>query len=527
MPGMTPYMYVPYIPPPPREQSPPPVHPGGDKIPLGNAGFFCAGLEKSAAAREIMIAVVKGDAQKLKNLLSHPQALPDFSNACGITPLMAAAAHGHTDITDMLAAHPLTDLNRLCHDGMTALHYAACWGRANCVRTLLAHHADFMCGKTPAHLAARDDAVKGAFRDDKKFKQYAVRHMPLADKGAPKESVVHSKSGGEDDIIKAVVKEGIDGHFGHDYLDKELTTKNIIDRLPEMTEVDFAQVMKHLRRYNGTYHAMPWAQIFIEAAKVGNVPVMLLIDKSWTMPQQNTLDGALEEVLEKGDDRHTAHILLALGANANVMRTKLPPVMGDAPVKYRLHQRALALERGGILEEMVLWTEDFSGFDKKYRAVERASATETALGFYDEKIRLTGLGAKKLCRAFEDAARNDDMERMMAAYAESRHYRFFRREEPFKAIDKFTLREAFVLALKNERYDFASRMLRDGYSPAGIRFNPFDDNFLTSASTPAAAREFFRDALSGKMKPAPILSVSDRRKALNAQVVPINGMWLA
>ncbi len=103
--------------------------------------FFLGNIPDGSLAAQVMRAAADGHTGYLANLLHRMDVLPDFINMHGITPLMAAAARGHAEIVELLAAHPLVNLGRQTPDGWTALHYAAHFGQEAAVRSLIAHHA--------------------------------------------------------------------------------------------------------------------------------------------------------------------------------------------------------------------------------------------------------------------------------------------------------------------------------------------------------------------------------------------------
>jgi len=102
----------------------------------------------------LLRAAKAGDAAAIKLLLAHG-ALPDLPNRFGMTPLMAAAGIGTSDVDtrgkyktqaqasasiDLLAAAG-ADVNAADFRGQTALHGAAFWGWNDVVKCLALHHA--------------------------------------------------------------------------------------------------------------------------------------------------------------------------------------------------------------------------------------------------------------------------------------------------------------------------------------------------------------------------------------------------
>ena len=82
------------------------------------------------------------------------------SGPCGVTPLLAAALEGHTDICGLLLAHG-SDVNAMHHiEKRTALHYSAIKGQNNLVEALLSWGAEVnqqdYFGSTPLHAACQE-----------------------------------------------------------------------------------------------------------------------------------------------------------------------------------------------------------------------------------------------------------------------------------------------------------------------------------------------------------------------------------
>jgi hypothetical protein len=530
--GMFPYMYIPTTPPPPvaREKKPQPLqpHPKAQNLPLGDTTFFCIGFPDYSPPEFIMQAAVKGDIDWLRRLLAQAGNLPDFANSYGITPLMAAAAHGHTDIVNLLASHPLTDINRTCKADLTALHYAAHWGRSDCLRALMRNGADFSKGHVPAYLYAADAAVEEAFRENKKCAQ----HMAAAVKASEEKPVAV-----ENTEVKAPTKKEFsfedilvfdkDRNAKHTFDVKE-AAKRFVAFLPDLDQDDLNKFVTFLRTDKAFCDLLPWTHIFVEAARSGNVLAVIMIDEILNGPQSCMLENALAAVIEAGDDRHMAHVLLHMGAKAGDRRSFLPAEMGDPPEKFRLYQRALLLERGGILEEMVLWSDGLSGLGEKEIAqalqVNRAAKTERALRVCAEKIKVKACKPSFLRIAFIKAVEEGRFESMMAIYAESCHDRFFRAEKPLLSLDQGILRSAFILALKNERHDFALKMLADGYSPMGKQSYPQDKEFWAMENVSTKSKTIFRDAVSGSIKLTPLTPAYTRKTTNNIFLFPMPGM---
>ena len=99
-----------------------------------------AGIDGTTA---LHTAAAKGDLASL-NILLAAGAAPDTMDNMLVTPLISAAAYGHTHIVQVLLQHlkKSSQLNRKDRRGYTALTYAAVSGNAAIARLLLSHGAD-------------------------------------------------------------------------------------------------------------------------------------------------------------------------------------------------------------------------------------------------------------------------------------------------------------------------------------------------------------------------------------------------
>lgn len=146
-----------------------------DMDPKAAAEYACKNLPEGGLARQVMTAAVIGDIRSLAVLLARPEVLPDFTGMTGVTPLIAAAARGHTEAVELLASHPLVNLGREAAAGWTALHFAAALRHRDAVAVLLKHHAplDILTadGKSAFDMAA-GSPVEEAFRQSAHFRRY-------------------------------------------------------------------------------------------------------------------------------------------------------------------------------------------------------------------------------------------------------------------------------------------------------------------------------------------------------------------
>jgi len=132
----------------------------------------------SIGTTPLLRAAKAGDIQAIKLLLASG-ARADLPTATGITPLMAAAGNGSTNLDTrgrykteaqadeavrlLLAAG--ANINARDRAGQTALHGAASWGYNTLVRTLVANQADLIAkdaqGRTPADVAKGSSSGSG------------------------------------------------------------------------------------------------------------------------------------------------------------------------------------------------------------------------------------------------------------------------------------------------------------------------------------------------------------------------------
>jgi hypothetical protein len=104
---------------------------------------------------ELFIAVMSGDAPKVKELLSKG-ANVNARDENGQTPLHWAAIHGRVDVARLLLEHG-ADVNARDENGQTPLRWAAIHGHVDVARLLLDHGADPSIrdrdGRTPLDIA--------------------------------------------------------------------------------------------------------------------------------------------------------------------------------------------------------------------------------------------------------------------------------------------------------------------------------------------------------------------------------------
>lgn len=109
----------------------------------------------AAQPNDLHVAVIKGDAARVKDLLAAGHAV-NAKDKNGYTPLFWAAFGGHADIAKLLLAKG-ADVNAKVNEGHTPLYEASFRGHRKVVELLLAADADVNArsekGQTPLHVA--------------------------------------------------------------------------------------------------------------------------------------------------------------------------------------------------------------------------------------------------------------------------------------------------------------------------------------------------------------------------------------
>lgn len=455
--------------------------------PLGTVlPVFTQGLAEGSMASRIMRAAVTGDAAGLKSLLAQPEALPDFANAEGITPLMVAAARGHAAVAEMLAAHPLVNLARPDARGWTALHVAAALQQPALVKILLDHRAPFNIqntnGNTPFMLAGGGPAEE-IFWQDRRFARTQKRPEAPANSETPASPAAPpaAESTLRDAFYNAALNVGLQWPVNRiDRRQQQAVYGRELGKLP-LTEFKAA-----FAKVTGSDPDFDWRSGFFGAARHNNTEVMTYLHEKF-MYQQDVLNGALGLAVEAADNREAAHHLLRWGADASA------PLAPDS--NRTIHQFAFNNLRLGCFEEIVLLSrqplpkDTLLAYEKTARrfywaaalravgpkaplnketvgkllqdnifkaCARRLQAVKAGLSRHTRK----GLGAKKLREHFNAAAERQDLLEVMAVYIEARTDRFFRGSV---ALSDESGGAALALALLHDRMTFARMLAGDGY----------------------------------------------------------------
>ena len=479
------------------------------------------GLAEGSTAAKIMRAALTGDASALQSLLAKPEALPDFANEHGITPLMVAAARGHANIVEALTAHPLVNLSRSTPDGWTALHVASALNQSATAKVLLQHHASFNLATTSRQSAfdlAVGQPVEEIFWQDRNFARSRKRPMPLQ---TPQPASVPAPDDGLKkafyDALLGIGLTGTRGEAGN------ILQNNYAMAMGALTLPQFKAAYEKIIALG---HELDWRLVFFSAVKKGNTQVMCFLhDKRlFEMP---VLSGALALSVDTGDDRNVVHHLLRWGASPHAKA-----LSGGGAV----YEAAFAKMRTGAFAEMAALSRDPLPKDeltqfhrlatrRSYMAAFRVIGRKGRLDRENvEKIRtdaeaakhfamiralragllrrdLKGVSSKTLNVHFNNAAAGSDILQAMAVYAEGRTDRFFRGMVSFSPEAGA---KVLALALQQNEFTFARMMAGDGYA---LKNAPASVLEKLEKNGSEAARKFAADHLAGRHAYKPLENV--------------------
>lgn len=208
-----------------------------------------------------------------------------------------------------------------------------------------------------------------------------------------------------------------------------------------------------------------WKKVFMAAATAGNVDILRAVDSKWSYADPQLLNDSLRHAILAGDNDHTAHYLIQMGAN---------PMARDDNYKS-IVETAIDLKRIASLEEMIIWGHD-TEIDSHMRGMLNEDvAFRTVISLSQLKEEYKSLPQKELQSLYVAAVENKDLNPMMVAYAESRTPRLvkvfpprLRDEFDIKAGKNFYPSDGMVIALAAGKYTFAQQMVRDGLKPLAL-----------------------------------------------------------
>lgn len=442
--------------------------------------FLCEGLAPGGTAARIMAAAVSGDSAALAALLTRPDALPDFENNHGVTPLMAAAARGHVQAADLLARQALVNLARADRDGWTALHFAAFFDEAEAAHTLVLHRAPPLAangvGYTPLDIAG--DKVRTRLGDEPNVRD-ALKGGTLPPSKRPPE-----KDPLKEAFFRAVTSVGLE------WRDNPALNPSfaLYAKIAAMGKDDFRETFTIIEAAKPDFD---WQPVFIAAAEADNAPVMRFLQGKFGY-RAVTLEYALAAAVIAGDNRAAVHDLTVWGADPK----RLVETGGR---KATIADTAFRLGRAGALEEMILWSDrisqdDAASFLYNSMLMENGAELNAAANLHFRKKAVRKLRPKPLRRAFREAVAAGDIDGVMAAYAEARHDRLLRSPVEFSRADGGA---AIAVALRQEKFTFARLLVAEGYT---LKDAPAD----MQSFPPGKARDFAEAHLSGRLEIDPV-----------------------
>lgn len=487
-------------PPHPWPQPPPENHlqfePAGLALPIVKGSldmFFNAALPPKSAAYKIMTAAANDDHQTLRQLLSDPANLPDFVNRHGVSPVMVAAARGNILSLEILAAHPLVNLQRATPDGWTALHYAAHLHQTVAVQSLLKHYADYTkqnrAGEIPFDLAT-GDAVQDAFWQHKDFARYMKKRQPGHPRFTPKNAAPQSTVAEDTpppadklrlDFIASAARMALTGQTAvHNTVMRE-----IVRQLNDITPDDFMACCKTLR---DAENEMPqakkgfdWNNLFIETAKSGRDDLIAPFASFLQLDDRKTLNDALYHCLRVTDAPAAVATLLQLGADPTAKAPVSAAFLAGSKDNI-IAFKAFSSRRPESFRQICLWTDKLPHWEKNkehlqfamrlwkgrsfqvndpVKAMQLRSQMIIAIDLHDQRLQYRGLSKRDLLERMDHALSLSGMNTIAALYAESRSPRHMRGIVTFSPD---TGARIIAAALVTGDLLLAKRVIADGYS---------------------------------------------------------------
>lgn len=550
-------------PPRPWPNPPPANHPDFEPAGLAHAEvgkdslnlFFCADLPPKSAAYKIMAAVVKDDYHSLRQLLADPAHLPDFVNGKGVSPLMVAAARGNVLSLQILAQHPLVNLQRATPAGWTALHYAAHLAQPGAVMTLIKHYADYTCtnkyGEQPFDLA-KSTETQEAFWQHKDFTRYMKKLCPAHPRLAPKETAPQNSTAETPppaadklrlDFIASAARLALTGQSTI----RAKITEEVIKQLDSISPQDFMACCKTLRDAENDVpqakNGFDWDMLFIAAAKSGRDDLIAPLAKFIQLDDRKTLNEALYQCLRAKDAPDAVAVLLQIGADP---KAKAPVAFLNGSKDPIIAFKAFEARRPAAFRQICLWAENLPHWKKNKEHLQHdlrawkgrgyqanqpdvAAAQEkqmtAAIDLYDQRQKLRGLSLQDM-REHLDMALDIKAHNVIAAvYAESQTPHGMRDAAGFA---KDTGAHILADILSTGDTATAKRMIRQGYrlEHATRRDALQTIDALQKGQYGTAVQQLTQAHLNGTLTLPDIETMQDRARKLAqiaAMTMPVTG----
>ncbi len=505
--------------------------------------FFCRDLSPKSAAYKIMAAVVKDDRHSLQQLLSDPANLPDFVNGNGVSPVMVAAARGNIMCLEILAAHPLVNLQRETPAGWTALHYAAHLHQVEAIQSLLKHFADYTKRNKFGEIAfdlAKGETVQNAFWQHKDFVRYMKKLKPEHPRFTPKDA---PPKAAEEKATAVPAEDKLRLDFVASAARMALTqenvrykvTKEIVKQLDSITPDELMACCRILRDVENDTPQAPrgfdWDVLFIETAKSGRAELIAPLAKFAAIEDRETLDMALYHCLRVKDAPEAVAVLLQLGADP---KTKAPAAFMSNDKDNIIAYKAFEARRPEAFRQICLWTDNLPHWKKSKERLQSAMRLwhgrtfqvndpegtaqlkhkmNTAIDLHDLREKYSGIAPQTLHVLMDAALKVDNTNVVATLYAESRVHRLLRGIVSFTA-DTGAHIMATVLTAGDTT--LAKRMVADGYDLRFARSDAaqqiIDD--LKAGKHGAAAKAFTIAHLDGTLTIPKVETPADRQRAL-------------
>jgi len=564
-------------PPRPWPNPPPPNHPEFYPAGLltayepargGHDRFFCHGLAPKSPQVRIMSAAVRGDAADLRAALAqHADITPDFMNGNGVTPLMVAAARGHVEVLNILADHPLTNLSQQNRSGWSALHYAAYFGEAQAVTTLLRRQADIgirNAAGEDAFSLAKDDKTAEAFWSFKPFVRYLKKQNPAHPRLSPPQAVPTQKAETPPAapppaqetpraieplsavFLRAALNVGLSTAAAEGVwreMQKNIQTHNNAPLFEAYDRIEHAAQAADKR---GTAIRFDWDGLLATAAVAGNIPALVFIAQKRDYMDSKPLTNALAAVIRtQADTPQTAEAvrwLLRWGADANANAKILKTGQTSGTLAYQAFARKLPhvfdaictqageLKSWHVTPEQLKWEQEIDKIYSDYPpepprdadARRRIKALSESIAVLKIRSALHHAGHEKLTRHLADALGDGDLRRVCAVYTEARTDRLLR--GAFN-VPKPLGAAAMLLALEHGKLGFAKNLAADGHSLLHLDSSAAARLAQLSEKTDAPLQDFLRAQKSGARCAPDLLSVDDKYKMLRGQAAryPVSG----